>query len=470
MLLAVTAQLSQEVAVSPFLWVLPLATYLVSFVLCFESDRWYARARFIPAVAVLLVAGLVIAARQSRLPIPAQIGGLLAVLFAASMLCHGELARRRPAPEHLTRFYLALALGGALGGISVPLLAPLLFRDYFELDASFVITWLLAMAVLGADRRSAFHGRFRRLARVGAAVELLLLFFLIAVRSNFWETHPLWCGRNFYGRLCVYRGCEAPSPEHPTPDCVTTEVHGHTRHGRQVANAADPQRQRQASSYFGPGSGVARAFLGHARRAQGLPMRVGIVGLGAGTLATYGRAGDAFRFFEINPVVVELARAERGFFTFLADSQAQVDVALGDARLTLERELREGRPGRYDVFVVDAFSSDSIPTHLLTREALELYKAHLAGPESILAIHVSNRFLDLVPLVFSLADATGLACAHVEHDPGSSPFYWEPSDWMLLSPAQATLAAPAIAQGVRGRRGRARAWTDDYTNVLAVLR
>ncbi len=474
MLLSVTTQLSQEVAASPFLWVLPLAVYLLTFILCFESDRWYTRARFLPALAALLVGGFVLALRQRQLAIGWQIGGFLAVLFATSMFCHGELARRRPAPEHLTRFYLALSLGGAVGGLLVPLLAPLVFNHYYELDASLVITWVLAIAVLASDSRSALFGAGARLARLAVAAHLVLLIFLVAVRSNFWEDGRLWTGRNFYGQLRVVRDCDPQQPEKPPPDCAIAELHGRTTHGVQFANAGSSSLQREPTAYYTPNAGVGRALLSLRARRGNAPIRVGVIGLGAGTLAAYGAPGDSFRFYEINPAVVELARPGSPYFSYLTDSAAHVETVLGDARLSLERELREGRPGKFDLLVVDAFSSDSIPAHLLTREALEIYKKHLAGPESILAIHVSNTFLDLAPLVWSLSDATGLACRHVESGPLKLPSHEYVADWMLLSPTQAALDAPQIVRrggaNLKERQGRARAWTDDYTNILATVR
>ncbi len=470
MLLAVTTQLSQEVAVSPFLWILPLALYLLTFVLCFESDRWYSRRLFLPAVSILLLAGFVIALRQRSLTIGWQLGGFLLILFATSMFCHGELARRRPGPEHLTRFYLAVSLGGAIGGLSVPLLAPLLFRDFFELDVSFVLAWILAMAVLARDKGSTLFGPRATLARIAVAGELLLMIFLVAVRTEFWETRLVWSARNFYGLLGVYRSCDEPSPERSAPNCAQVEMHGRTEHGRQVTNAADAGRQRLPTTYYTPNAGVGRALESHPRRLEGATLKVGVIGLGVGTLATYARRGDQFRFYEINPAVVEQA-SPGGRFTFLADSAGSVETVLGDARLSLERELRDTGSARFDVLVVDAFSSDSVPAHLLTHEAFELYKAHLAGPESILAIHVSNVVLDLVPLVWSLGDAAGLACRHIENLPAKGAVYEFPTDWMLLSSSAAALDSPGIARsGVRPRRGHVRAWTDDYTNMLAVLR
>jgi hypothetical protein len=473
MLLAVTTQLSQEVAVSPFLWVLPLAVYLLTFILCFESDRWYTRARFLPAMAVLLLGGFVLALRQRHLAIGLQIAGFLAILFATSMFCHGELARRRPAPEHLTRFYLAVSLGGTVGGLLVPLLAPVIFNDYFELDASMVIAWLLAIAVLASDPRSAFYGPGARLARLAVAGELLLLIFLVAVRTNFWEEGRLWIGRNFYGQMRVLRECDPAEPNQPPPDCAVGEIHGRTLHGVQFLNPAEPSMQRTPATYFTANAGIGRALESARVRAGDRPLRVAVIGLGAGTLAAYGMAGDVFRFYEINPAVVELAQPGSPYFSYLTDTPAAVEMVLGDARLSLERELREGHPGRFDVLALDAFSSDSIPAHLLTREALEIYKRHLAGPESILAIHVSNIFLDLVPLVWSLSDAAGLACQHIESGTARNSPREYSADWMLLSPTRTSLETPEIVRDgkdVRARRGAARAWTDDHTNILATIR
>lgn len=468
MLMAVTNQLSQEVAVSPFLWVVPLALYLLSFILTFESSRWYARAPFLGVLIVLLVVAFVVSSRQVSLGLGWQVAGLLGVLFVTSMFCHGELARRRPPVEQLTTFYLAVSLGGAVGALFVPLVAPLLFNNYYELDVSFVLAWLVAMATLATDQGSAFHGPRRRLVRAGAAGYLYLLLFLAFLRVVTWDRNALEVRRNFYGLLKVSRKCEPGSPL----SCTMLEINGRTLHGLQLE---DPARRREATSYFTPNSGVGRVMTNHPARLAGRPMRIGVVGLGVGTLAAYGRPGDTLRFYEINPAAIELARAGSPFFTYLADSPAAIDIVLGDARLSLEQELKDGAPQRYELLVVDAFSSDAIPAHLLTREAIALYRAHLAGADSILAIHVSNRNLELAPLVWSLAEEAGLACRELTTTSASS----EESEvelsarWMLLSEDGRALDAPGIVldgSALVARERVVRPWSDDFTNVLSVLK
>lgn len=468
MLMAVTNQLSQEVAVSPFLWVVPLALYLLSFILTFESTRWYARAPFLGALIVLLVGAFVVSSRQGSLGLGWQIAGLLVVLFVTSMFCHGELARRRPPVEQLTTFYLAVSLGGAVGAIFVPLVAPLLFNNYYELDVSFVLAWLVAMATLAADQGSIFHGPRRRLVRAGAAGYLYLLLFLVFLRVHHWQRDALEVRRNFYGLLKVSRQCEPGSP----PTCAMLEVNGRTIHGLQLE---DPLRRREATSYYTPRSGVGRVMAHHPARLAGRPMRIGVVGLGVGTLAAYGQTGDTLRFYEINPAAIELARAGNPYFTYLADSRAAIEMVFGDARLSLERELKDEAPQRYDLLVIDAFSSDAIPAHLLTREAIALYRAHLAGVDSILAIHVSNRNLELAPLVWSLAEQSGLACRELFTLAASSKGSEVEltARWMLLSEDGRVLDAPGIVldgSAVVAREGVVRPWSDDFTNVLSVLK
>ena len=466
MLLAVTNQLCQEVAVSPLLWVLPLAAYLLSFVLTFESARWYSRRLFLVVLIPLLVVGFVVITRQGKLPLSWQVIALLAVLFVASMFCHGELAHRRPPVQQLTTFYLAVSLGGALGAILVPLVAPLVFSNYFELDASLVLVWLAAIAVLFSDETSAFHGSRRKLARVGAAAYLYVLLALVGLRVFAWDENTVAVRRSFYGILRVVRECKDPER---SQGCVMTEMNGGTFHGLQVL---DDERRREATTYFAPSTGIGRAIANHPARLAGRPMRVGVVGLGVGTLATYGQAGDLFRFYEINPDAIELARAGSPYFTYLADTPATVEMVAGDARLSLEHELATGAPQGFDLLVVDAFSSDAIPAHLLTHEALQLYRAHLAGAESILAMHVSNRNLDLAPLVWSLAERSGLACRDIFTVRPSAASNERDAEWMLLSETPAVLDAPGIVRDGKDlfRRGRTvRPWTDDFTNVLSLL-
>ncbi len=449
LLLAVTSQLTENVAPMPFLWLLPLSLYLLTFILCFEREGWYRRWLFMP----LLAAGLAAAAiflGGARTGFRIQILAFSAALFAASMVCHGELARLKPDPLHLTSFYLCLSLGGALGGVFVGFLAPVLFVARHEMPIGLGTAWLLALLLLGRDlwRR----GGRRRIALGYTAFALSMAVLLAAL---------VWRGveqarearvrlRNFYGVLRVTDSGEGQ-------DAVRTLVHGGIDHGEQFL---DPSRRRWATSYYGSGSGVGLAIeLG---RAAG-PQRVGVIGLGAGTLAAYGRKGDAYRFYEINPLILQLARTE---FSFLSDSEASVEVVMGDARRSLEAEAPQG----FDVLAVDAFSGDSIPVHLLTGEAFAQYFRHL-GPRGLLAVHVSNRYLDLAPLVRLAARAAGRASRLVT-DEGDEDRSTSSSDWVLVGGAGSALASGPLKEASREvPSSRAvEPWTDDFSNLYRILK
>jgi len=462
MLLAVTNHLCQEVAVIPFLWVVPLSIYLLTFILCFESDRWYRRGRFLPALAVLLLCGAVLLFRQRLTHVAVHVALFSLLLFATAMVCHGELARLRPAARHLTSFYLALSIGGALGGLFVGLVAPLLFVEYRELDVALLAAWLLAMAALLTDRASFFWGRFRLLARVGFAVFLFVLGFLVAVDVEARDAGILESSRNFWGTLQVELSTDPGAPPR------TWLAHGATFHGfqyRQAPLAAEP------TAYYTRSAGVGLALENHARRKVGLPLKVGLLGLGVGTLAAYGRPGDTFRFYEVNPDVVRVARDPR-YFTYLSGCAATVQMVVGDGRLALEQELSRSEPQGFDVLVVDAFSSDSVPAHLLTRQAFDLYLKHLRDATSLLVFNISNTSLDLAPLLWSSADALGLSCRQVYDVPQMRERDLAlPSDWMLLSRRPDALDVPAITSRSKPRpTGVLPApWTDDFSNLVSVL-
>ncbi|MDJ0866979.1 MAG: fused MFS/spermidine synthase, partial [Myxococcota bacterium] len=386
LLLAVTNQMCQDLAVVPFLWVLPLAIYLVTFILSFDDARWYDR-RVWGAGLVASALATVFVLFQSHTAILLQLGALAALLLTGCMVCHGELARLQPVSAHLTRFYVMIALGGALGGTFVGILAPRLFLGYWELHAAVLGSLLLFWSCVFRDD-SLPSPRLALAAR--AACVLSLGAVLPTLMATIFEAHPstIAARRSFYGVLRVY---EHASTETPTFRALW---HGAVRHGMQWTDAA---RRRVPTTYYGPESGGTLAITAHPERMARLrrepgwtPLHVGVVGLGVGTLATYGHPGDHFRFYEIDEEVLSLARE---YFTFLEDSAASVEVVLGDARIRLTEELASSGSQRFDVLVLDAFSSDSVPMHLLTREAFELYAAHLE-PDGVLAIHVSNRHLD----------------------------------------------------------------------------
>ena len=449
LLLAFTGHMTLNIAAIPFLWVLPLALYLLSFVLCFEASGWYRRWLFLPLLGVGLAA-VCVTLTQSNPSIWTLIPLYSATLFAACMVCHGELARSKPDPRHLTGFYLMLALGGALGGVLVGLVAPSVFDDLYELPIGMCALCLLVAAALFRDRSSLLHGRWGPAARfVFLALTVALGVALVRIYGEN-SADSRVTARNFYGVLNVRDTGEGP-------EAMRVLSHGTIIHGKQFLEA---DRRGWPTSYYGRESGIGLAILDSGERG---PLRVGVVGLGAGTLAAYGRSGDVFRFYDINPKVVELARSE---FSFLADSRAQVEVALGDARLSLERE-----PGQnFDVLALDAFSSDAIPVHLLTAEAFGTYLRHLRR-RGILAVHISNRYLDLVPVVQQAALALSLELRQVENEDDDEAGVYR-SDWMLLSASPAAFEGKLLKDAAErvDAAPRVKLWTDDYSDLYRILK
>src|SRR6266702_1179442 len=449
LLLAFTGHVTLNIAAIPFLWVLPLALYLLSFVLCFEASGWYRRWLFLPLLGAGL-AGVCVTLTHSNPSIWTLIPLYSATLFAACMVCHGELARSKPHPQHLTGFYLMLALGGAAGGVLVGLVAPNVFEDLYELPIGMLALSLLVIAALLRDRASLLHGRFGIAARIAfvALTAALALALYRTYAENSADTRVT--SRNFYGVLNVRDSGEGP-------DAMRMLSHGTIVHGKQFL---EPDRRDLPTSYYGPRSGIGLALRDVRAHA---PLRVGVVGLGAGTLAAYGRTGDVFRFYDINSGVVELARSE---FTFLKDSAAKVEVTLGDARLSLEREP----PENFDVLALDAFSSDAIPVHLLTVEAFKTYLRHLK-PGGVLAVHISNRYLDLVPVVQQAGRRLSLEVRQVESDDDDEAGVYR-SDWMLLSASPAAFEGELLKEAAERIDAvpRVRLWTDDYSDLYRILK
>jgi len=441
LLLAVTNHITQNVAAVPFLWILPLSLYLFTFVLCFESDRWYRRGVFLPlAAGVLVLCAFGLQhhiGSDVRTGLPIYVGGL----FVLCMFLHGETARLRPAPRYLTRFYLMLSLGGAIGGALVGLVAPHVLPAYYELGIGLTLTALAAVAVL---RRRLW------LRLSGVAMAACCVFFLVAqIRSDRLGARHLV--RSFYGALITFDVRRANPPSY-----VRLLSHGSIKHGEQFL---DPLRRREPTTYYGATSGIGRAMAA----APDGPRRVGLIGLGAGTLATYGRSGDVYRIYEINPQVFELADSE---FTFLRDSSAQTERVLGDARLALEREAPQG----FDLLAVDAFSGDAVPVHLLTAEALDVYLRHMK-PDGIVAFHVSNRYLELAPVVARIAALKGVHAVLVSDDAKESKWL-NSTDWVLVARDPAVLAREPVrgAASPIALPANTRPWTDDFNNLLGVLK
>ncbi len=521
LLLATTNKICQDVAVIPFLWVLPLAIYLLSFVIAFDHPRWYARLPFALALVVSLAGMCWAMFRGADWPLVRQLSIYGGGLFVCCMVCHGELFRLRPPAARLTQFYLLISAGGALGGVFVAVIAPLVFRDYYELHwglglcgLMFVIgclrdgestaapmwRWLALVLMLGtfaaldrwfagfAKGHVAVAGYLLGL-RIGMWGGLGSLVLLWMARGNFakfrhWRwfaciwllagelalVGALWVqakvertsiivrARNFYGTLkvCEYRR------DDPEQHYYLLE-HGRITHGFQFTS---PDKVTLATSYYTRDSGIARAVRALPERAR----HIGVVGLGTGTLAAFARSGDRVRIYEINPDVLQVATSP---FSYLSNCLGKVEVILGDARLSLEKEP----PQAFDLLTLDAFSSDAIPVHLLTKEAFAVYQRHL-NPGGIIAVHISNQYLDLEPVVANLAKEFHYQVVVVDQEDGSSDVEDEDSwwiygsTWVLLSRDEAMIAAPALQDGVRKPETNAvpiPLWTDDFASLFQIL-
>lgn len=453
-LLSVTNQITQEVAVIPFLWVLPLALYLLSFILAFSGEHGYPR-RFY-AMLFIVSAGLTVFVMlgATSLHVYWQVLAYSLLLFAACMLCHGELYLLRPAAPYLTTFYLMVSIGGAVGGIFVSLIAPVIFDGYREFFVGLAMTLVIFLMVVRERQYADVSARARFVFRVFVLVTVMLSIL------DIFFSGALYSERNFYGVLRVRETAPAGSTER-----AYLLSHGITVHGLQFI---DPQLRDTPTTYYVEGSGAGLAILNHPRYGRG--QRVGMLGVGVGTLAAYGQTGDTYRLYEINPLVVALAEGQGAYFSFVSESKADVTMILGDARISLERELAAGRPQNFDVLALDTFSSDSIPVHLVTKEAFALYLDHLA-PDGIIAAHISNRHLDLQPVFWQLAQYYGLSMVRVNRPADSNGGY--SSDWILLARDPALLSIPAIqerAVDLDGYSTDVRLWTDDYSNLFRILK
>jgi hypothetical protein len=467
LLLAATNQMCQEVAVIPFLWVLPLALYLLSFILAFQGGVWIARVWIYPLFAGALVAVCIVLHGGVKVGLATQIAVYALTLFAGCMLCHSELVRLKPHPRHLTAFYLAIAGGGAAGGVFVALVAPHIFTGFWELHIALFGCALLALVVAMGEPGSWWHlGRrpgVRLAVRGSALAALVALGVVLALLTRSRFAAVMVTERNFFGVLRVLN----EYPDDPVWN-LHSLIHGRILHGFQY-QAAD--KRRHPTVYFRTDSGVGLALQYNVRRLEGKPLRIGVLGLGVGTLAAYGEAGDVVRFYEINPAVISFSEGKHPYFTFLADCPAKVEIVLGDARVSLERELARGAPQRFDVLALDAFTSDAVPVHLLTAQAFHVYLAHLRGSDSIIAVNISNRYLDLEPVLVGLAryfHLTGVVVVSaIEGNPNPGV------RWVLLARSRYALQGPLAAGATPLGQNETRTvplWTDEYSNLFRVLK
>jgi hypothetical protein len=462
LLLSTTNQMCQDVASVPFLWVLPLSLYLVTFIISFDHLRWYVRRVWVPLAMVSV--GLVVYLLNQDLggsdwPLPVQILVYTSAMFACCMVCHGEMVRLKPDPQYLTSFYLAVSLGGALGGVFVGLIAPRIFNGYWELHFGLLAAAILASLCFFKDYRQ----RVFQFPYIAGSLTWMLAIVAMAV---FLGKHvvdaldaTIVSKRGFYGVLRVFEGDDFDGNQY------RTLRHGTISHGRQLM---DDKYRRWPATYYSEesGAGVLISYLRKQSEADAPPLKLGVVGLGVGTLATWAKPGETVRFYEINAQVEQLART---FFTYLEDCPGEETVVLGDARVTLERELEAGGSQQFDALFVDAFSGDSIPMHLLTLEAFKLYFQHLK-PDGVLAVHTTNNHLDLSDPVRVAAEELGKEAMMVERDPDNWSEYY--SSWVLIGNDGALLESIDKDGWVtpwETDRPKAIRWTDDYSNLLQVL-
>ncbi len=459
LLCAMTNHVTQNIAAIPLLWIVPLTMYLLSFVVAFSSDTWLrpvfkrvvpglgvsvARLLLLTLTAVSLVSiGYMLADTKIDFPLKVSIPFYCATLFVSCLFCHAELHRLRPPPAQATSYYLMIAAGGALGSVFVGSVAPMIFSGNYELGWGLVLAAGLMLAVTWS------RGLGWRFIWAGLVVGMMVVCYLQVHHDR---KDAIVQVRNFYGTLRVTQTLEGPFTGY-----TRTFYHGTIIHGEQIFSE---ELRAAPTTYYARDSGVGLALdLCCGTR----PRRVGMIGLGAGTLAAYGRKGDVFRFYDINPLVEPIAR---NTFSYLRESAAKIEVVPGDARLSLANE----EPQRYDVLVVDAFSGDAIPVHLLTSEAIALYNRHLA-PSGIMAFHVSNQFLNLVPVVKQQADYAGMQCVFItsgdDEDVGEFA-----SDWILVTNNEDFLSQKDLSdeEGMIVPRPGLRLWTDDYNSVLPLLR
>jgi hypothetical protein len=454
LLLAVTTHLTQDVAAIPFLWIVPLSVYLLSFIICFEAPRFYRRDVFVP----LLIAALAFMAYRlwpdhARMDTRLVIALLALGLFICCMVCHGELARLKPHPRYLTGFYVTVSLGGAVGGLFVGLAAPNLFHAYYEFPIGLALCALVTFFVFsrGLWRLSLLW------KRMGIVTLLLLLggylYFLSGIMHHMVAGYRV-VTRNFYGQLRVSDEGDPRIDD----DARRKFIHGVINHGEQMLRE---QYRRRPVTYFCPPSGIGRAM----RAQEGAPRRIGILGLGCGTLAAYGKAGDTLRIYEINPLVLDIARSQ---FTFLKDTPAKVEVAMGDGRLVLESEQASQQ---FDLLVMDAFSGDSVPVHLITREAFRTYFRHLK-PNGILAVNISNAYLDLEPVMERAANAFDKVGLVYHFTPDDDDTFCFGCSWTLIMDRATAQAHPELQKDAKVLRPERpfRIWTDDFSNMFSILK
>lgn len=451
MLMASTNQITQDVPPVPFLWILPLALYLLSFIIGFMDRLKRLQPLYILMLGAAGAAAYYLISIGVDNSMRLQIAAHSFILFAICLFCHNELYRSRPPEARLTGFYLCLALGGVLGGVFAAVVAPRVFNQLWEYQIALVLAALLAARAIYRNPRGLLY-RIRFFAYPAVSV-LALAVTYGPIHDN---PNTLYASRNFFGTLRVLQ----VKDETGTRNVL---YHGRIDHGSQYT---DTRRSQLPTSYFTANSGIALAF-DSLRTFINRPLRVGMLGVGVGTLASYGHSGDLFRLYEINPQIIRLA-GQSPFFSYLKQSPATIETVQGDGRIELERELKNPGPQRFDLLILDAFSGDSPPAHLLTREAFELYLRHLA-PDGLLAVHISNRYINFSPLMRAVQKEFNLAAVLI-YDDGTTGLSAFETEWVILSPSYQNISDELRARDLfEENPEQVRIWTDDYSNLLPLL-
>lgn len=452
MLLAMTNHVCQDVAAIPFLWVLPLGLYLLSFIICFEKQHLYSPRWCGPATALAIIAVCGVMVFNRVLHLWVEVGVYMTALFLICILCHGELVRRKPAAGHLTSFYLMTSAGGAVGGTAVALIAPHLFSSYLEMNLGLTLCYVLALIAAASSAKGYRRRQTTRWATAFGMAAFLGLLFVVRTQAGAVAINLMAVARDFYGVICVDEFDRHDPVEHRR-----FMRHGRILHGVQYLS---PEREMQPTIFFTEVSGIGRAI--RTLQAQRPTVHIGVVGLGTGTLAAYGRAGDKIRYYEISPEVLRLAKK---YFTFMDKSPAAVECVLGDARLSMEGESEQ----HFDLLVLDAFSGDAIPAHLLTRESLAIYQRHLKA-DGVLAVHISNHHVDLQPVIRGLAEAGGFIGRRIVTTDTRFKNTASTAYWTLLARDEKFFDSPLLQKMGEPLSGRKILWTDDHSNVFDILK
>ncbi|MFQ5560815.1 MAG: fused MFS/spermidine synthase, partial [Nitrospinota bacterium] len=469
MLLATTNHICQDIAVVPFLWVLPLLIYLLTFILCFNNERWYSSEWYALFFVACVIAIAFIVKESTTVSLPLQIGVFFFAMFITCMIFHGNLVQSKPEPRYLTWFYLAMATGGALGGIFVGVIAPLIFFGFWEYYIGLILCCIFAMgSIISPKEVSLLKLRKNSIIFLLFGCLVVLVFILgntifgLPPGEELKGGKTIESSRNFYGILKVIK-------KDFKSGSMNFLVHGQVTHGSQFV---EPHMKRLPTTYYGKYSGVGLAMSNHPKRKRGSPatgLRVGVIGLGAGTVAVHAKQQDYLRFYEINPDVIDFSTK---YFTFIKDSPAKIDIIEGDARVQMEAELKAEAEQKFDILVVDAFSGDSIPIHLLTKECAEIYSRHL-NPDGILAIHITNLYLNMKPVIFGLAKSLGWEPIFIATPEGFENVGTSGSEWMIVTKNRQFLEDRNILR-FKNRLEQASdkplLWTDDYASLWHLLR